>query len=106
MPALVIFGFIVFDAVIPIFPSESLLTTASNLAAQSGSPIELWRVILAGALGAIVGDSLRYWLDGRPGRQGQRELQGGAGPRGLVRHQFKARPDVVPLLFREAGNDE
>jgi membrane protein DedA with SNARE-associated domain len=61
-PALVIFGFVVFDAVIPIFPSESLLTTASNLAAQSGSPIELWRVILAGAFGAIVGDSLLYWL--------------------------------------------
>jgi membrane protein DedA with SNARE-associated domain len=61
-PGLVIFGFVVFDAVIPIFPSESLLTTASNLAAQPGSPIELWRVILAGALGAIVGDSLLYWL--------------------------------------------
>jgi membrane protein DedA with SNARE-associated domain len=61
-PGLVIFGFVVFDAVVPIFPSESLLTTASNLAAQSGSSIELWRVILAGALGAIVGDSLLYWL--------------------------------------------
>jgi membrane protein DedA with SNARE-associated domain len=61
-PGLVIFGFVVFDAVIPIFPSESLLTTASNLAAQTGSSIELWRVILAGALGAIVGDSLLYWL--------------------------------------------
>jgi membrane protein DedA with SNARE-associated domain len=61
-PALVIFGFVVFDAVIPIFPSESLLTTASNLAAQTGSDIELWRVILAGALGATVGDSLLYWL--------------------------------------------
>ncbi len=61
-PALVVFGFVVFDAVVPIFPSESLLTTASNLAAQSGSSIELWRVILAGAAGAVVGDSLLYWL--------------------------------------------
>jgi len=61
-PARVIFAFVVFDAVIPIFPSESLLTTASNLAAQSGSSIELWRVIMAGALGAVVGDSLLYWL--------------------------------------------
>lgn len=61
-PALVIFGFVVFDAVIPVFPSESLLTTASNLAAQPGSSIELWRVILAGAAGAVVGDSLLYWL--------------------------------------------
>jgi membrane-associated protein len=61
-PYAVIFSFVVLDAVIPIFPSESLLTTASNLAAQSGSDIELWRVILAGALGATVGDSLLYWL--------------------------------------------
>ena len=61
-PYLVIFAFVVFDAIIPIFPSESLLPTASNLAAQSGSSIELWRLIVAGALGAIVGDSLLYWL--------------------------------------------
>ena len=61
-PYAVIFAFVVLDAVIPIFPSESLLTTASNLAAQSGSDIDLWRVILAGALGATVGDSLLYWL--------------------------------------------
>ena len=61
-PALVVFGFVAFEAVIPVFPSESLLTAASTLAAQSGSDIELWRVILAGALGATVGDSLLYWL--------------------------------------------
>jgi len=61
-PYVVIFLFVVFDAVIPIFPSESLLTTASNLAAQPDSSIELWRVILAGALGATVGDSVLYWL--------------------------------------------
>lgn len=61
-PASVIFAFVVFDAIIPIFPSESLLTTASNLAAQTGSSIELWRVILAGAAGATVGDSILYWL--------------------------------------------
>ena len=61
-PYLIIFTFVVFDAVIPIFPSESLLTTASNLAAQDGSTIEVWRLIVAGSLGAIVGDSLLYWL--------------------------------------------
>lgn len=61
-PGLVIFAFVMFDAVIPIFPSESLLTTASNLAAQPDSTIDLWVVILAGALGAIVGDSILYWL--------------------------------------------
>lgn len=57
-----IFGFVVFDAIIPIFPSESLLTTGSNLAAQDGSTISLWRLVVAGTLGAVVGDSLLYWL--------------------------------------------
>lgn len=61
-PYLLIFGFVSFDAIIPIFPSESLLTAASTLAGQEASDINLWLVILAGALGAIVGDSLLYWL--------------------------------------------
>ena len=61
-PYLVVFSFVAFDAVVPIFPSESLLTTASNLAAQPGSDIELWKLILGGSLGAIVGDSMLYWL--------------------------------------------
>ena len=58
----IIAGFVVLDAVIPVFPSESLLTTASNLAAQEGSTISLWRLIAAGTIGAVVGDSLLYWL--------------------------------------------
>ena len=61
-PYVVIFTFVVLDAVVPVFPSESLLTTASNLAAQDGSTIEIWRLVVAGSLGAIIGDSLLYWL--------------------------------------------
>jgi membrane-associated protein len=61
-PYVVIFTFVVLDAIIPVFPSESLLTTASNLAAQEGSDIEIWRLVVAGSLGAIIGDSLLYWL--------------------------------------------
>ena len=49
-----------------------------NLAAQSGSPIELWRIILARRARAVVGDSILYWLSRTvlrrsmkdPGRQG------------------------------------
>jgi membrane-associated protein len=61
-PYAVIFGFVVLDAIVPVFPSESLLTTASNLAAQDDSTITIWRLVVAGSLGAIVGDSLLYWL--------------------------------------------
>jgi len=58
----IIAGFVILDAVIPIFPSESLLTTASNLAAQDGSGISLWKLIAAGTVGAVIGDSILYWL--------------------------------------------
>ncbi len=58
----IVAGFVVLDAVIPVFPSESLLTTGSNLAAQSDSEIVLWKLIAAGSAGAVIGDSLLYWL--------------------------------------------
>ena len=57
-----VFAFVLFDAVIPIFPSESLLNAGATLAVQDGSNIEIWRLTVAGSLGAIVGDSLLYWI--------------------------------------------
>jgi membrane protein DedA with SNARE-associated domain len=60
-PYALIFGFVVLDAVFPVFPSESLLNTASNLAAQDDSTLVLWRIAAAGWMGAVVGDSLLYW---------------------------------------------
>jgi membrane-associated protein len=47
------------DAVCPIFPGETTLNAASTLASQG--ELHLWLVILAGAIGAIVGDSALYW---------------------------------------------
>lgn len=61
-PYALLFAFVSFDAIIPIFPSESLLNTASTLIAQGASDLEVWRLIVAGALGAIVGDSALYWI--------------------------------------------
>jgi membrane protein DedA with SNARE-associated domain len=55
-----VFGLIACDAVIPIFPGETTLNAASTLASQG--KLDLGFVILAGALGAIVGDSALYWL--------------------------------------------
>jgi membrane-associated protein len=48
------------DAICPIFPGETTLNAASTLAAQGTLHLPL--VILAGAVGAIVGDSALYWL--------------------------------------------
>ena len=49
-----------FDAVIPIFPGETTLSAASTQAAEGS--LELGLVMLAGALGAIVGDSSLFWI--------------------------------------------
>ena len=54
------FGLVWLDAVIPIFPGETTLSAASTLAAQGDLELEL--VIVAGALGAIVGDSSLFWI--------------------------------------------
>jgi membrane-associated protein len=59
-PYLAIFAFVTFDAVIPVLPSESVLHVASSLAAQG--ELALGYVILAGGIGAVVGDSLLYWI--------------------------------------------
>ena len=49
--------FVWFDAVIPIFPGETTLSAASTLAAKGDLDVQL--VMVAGALGAILGDSSR-----------------------------------------------
>ena len=55
-----IFGLVFADAIVPIFPGETTLNTASVLASQDTLELEL--VIIAGALGAVLGDSALYWI--------------------------------------------
>ena len=62
---LAVFGLVFADAIVPIFPGETTLTTASVAASQD--QLELVLVIVAGALGAVLGDSALYWIT-RPKR--------------------------------------
>ncbi len=55
-----IFLLVAADAVVPIFPGETTLNAASVVAAQGDLSLAL--VILAGALGAIIGDSTLFWI--------------------------------------------
>ncbi len=66
------FLFVWFDAVIPIFPGETTLSAASTLAADG--ELELPLVMLAGALGAIVGDSSLFWIARRSAKRVQGQL--------------------------------
>lgn len=55
-----VFVLVALDAVIPIFPGETTLNTASTAAAQG--TLDLLPVIVMGFLGAAVGDSTLFWL--------------------------------------------
>jgi len=57
---LAVFLLVTLDGVIPIFPGETTLNAASTAAAQG--VLDLGPVIVAGALGAIAGDSALFWL--------------------------------------------
>lgn len=52
--------FVWFDAVIPVFPGETTLSAASTIAAGGGLTLGL--IMVAGALGAILGDSSLFWI--------------------------------------------
>lgn len=66
---LTVFALVFCDAIVPIFPGETTLSTASVLASQGTLELEL--IIVAGALGAILGDSALYWI----ARTGPRRLK-------------------------------
>jgi membrane-associated protein len=95
----IIAGFVILDAVVPVFPSESLLTTASNLAAQTGSDISLWRLIAAGTIGAILGDSLLYWLSRTVLRRRMSTQVERAQKNDKVAHAMEVMAGTAPLLI-------
>jgi membrane-associated protein len=66
---LTVFALVFCDAIVPIFPGETTLSSASVLA--SNGTLELGLIIVAGALGAILGDSALYWI----ARTGPRKLK-------------------------------
>jgi membrane-associated protein len=60
-----VFLLVVGDAVIAVLPGETTLNAASTLAAQG--VLSLGWVFVAGAAGAVVGDSALYWIARRTG---------------------------------------
>ena len=59
-PYFAVFALVFGDAVIAVLPGETTLNTASTLAAQG--VLELGWVMVAGAVGAVLGDSALYWI--------------------------------------------
>lgn len=57
------------DGIFPILPGETSIIAGAVFAAEGD--LTLWGVIVIGAIGAVVGDSLAYWI-GRGGATGIR----------------------------------
>lgn len=63
----VIFFCITGDAIIPLMPAETVLNAASVMAAEG--ELNIWMVMVAGALGAVIGDNALYWIARRASRR-------------------------------------
>lgn len=91
-----VFVLIVLDAVIPIFPGETTLNAASTAAAQG--LLDLMPIILAGFLGAVVGDSALFWIARRYATRIRPQLaRAKANPR--VRRALATMDSSAPVLI-------
>lgn len=80
------------DGVLPFLPGETAIVAASVLAADGTLSLPL--VILAGAAGAVIGDSTAYWI----GRGGQGPIR-----RGIMRIAGQERLLAAERMVRHHG---
>ncbi len=80
------------DGVFPALPGETAIVAAAVLAADGSMSLPL--VILAGAAGAVVGDSAAYWI----GRKG-----GGPIKRGVTKVAGAERLEAAERMVRRQG---
>ena len=80
------------DGVFPLLPGETAIVAAAVLAADGGLSLPL--VILAGAVGAVIGDSTAYWI----GRAGSGPIR-----RGIVRMAGEDRLIAAERMVRRHG---
>ncbi|HKA69611.1 MAG TPA: DedA family protein, partial [Actinomycetes bacterium] len=93
---LTVFLLVFADAICPIFPGETTLNAASTLAAQGA--LELGPIMLAGAAGAVIGDSALYWIARLFGARFQDRLSAAAeNPK--VRATLEFLGSRAPLLL-------
>lgn len=98
---LIVFALALGDAVLPLLPSETALITAGLLCVDGHLTVGL--VIAAGAVGAIIGDSIAYALGRFAGRFArERLLRGNRTKRALdwAQAQFEERGGMVIVVAR------
>lgn len=98
---LIVFAVAMVDAFFPLVPSETVLITAGVLA--GAGDLELWLVILAGALGAVAGDNVSFALGTWVGeRTVKRWFRGEKAHARLAwaEHQLLARGAYIIIVAR------
>jgi membrane protein DedA with SNARE-associated domain len=75
------------DVILPLIPSETVVITASVLAARGG--LVIWLIVVCTAAGAFVGDNAVYFLGSRVGDPVARRLF--RGERGRARLEWAER---------------
>jgi membrane-associated protein len=61
------------DPILPVIPAETILIAAAVLSSRPGGPA-IWLLVPCGALGAMAGDNLMYWLGRTVGERAVRRL--------------------------------
>ena len=98
---LVLCGVIVVDDFVPFAPGDTAMITAGILAANGG--LSIYLVILAGAIGGMLGDNIFYLLGRRFGSAAQTECCAaiaGRSSTARVRLQISARGATIIFVGR------
>ena len=85
------------DGVFPVLPGETAIVAAAVLAADGDLSLPL--VILAGAVGAVIGDSCAYWIGRAGGGPIKRFVTRVAGADRLLAAERMVKRQGGPLVF-------
>ncbi|MGW0507371.1 DedA family protein [Micromonospora sp. NPDC003241] len=89
---------VMFGAVVPVVPTGAAVSGAAALAAHQ-DPVTVLLVVLAGALGAYLGDLVVFAVLGWGGERIARRLRWLRGPQRLDRLSARVREGGVPMLL-------
>jgi membrane protein DedA with SNARE-associated domain len=91
----VVFAIAFFDSVVPVVPSETTVIIAGVAVATGDAEYALWTVIVAGSVGAFLGDNAAYAIGHRWGNWFHRRAE--------HKPKFRARLEWADNQIRQRG---
>ncbi|MBM3665231.1 MAG: DedA family protein [Actinobacteria bacterium] len=97
---LAVFLLVAGDGVVPIFPGETSIVVAAVFAANGD--LNIWLVIVAGALGAVAGDSIAFWIGrgGGPWMRTRASRMVGEERMAVAEHMVHRQGDILVFTQR------